>query len=163
MTNYISQDRGRPLHVYDADKLKGAIRARLGKAGEKFLGLDGKEYSVDETMCVIADDNGPARASAASWAAKPRADGSDEKRADRERVVRSAQNGRHGAQNRPRDGRALSLRARRRSGDGAAGARSRDRHDPEILRRQAIESQGRRKRADRGARHAVRFRRASKS
>jgi phenylalanyl-tRNA synthetase beta chain len=59
VTNYISLDRGRPLHVYDADKLKGAIRARLGKTGEKFLGLDGKEYSVDETMCVIADDTGP--------------------------------------------------------------------------------------------------------
>ncbi len=59
VTNYISQDRGRPLHVYDADKLKGDVRARLGKAGEKFLGLDGKEHAVDATMCVIADDNGP--------------------------------------------------------------------------------------------------------
>ncbi len=59
VTNYISQDRGRPLHVYDADKLKGAVRARLGKAGEKFLGLDDKEHAVDETMCVIADDSGP--------------------------------------------------------------------------------------------------------
>ncbi len=59
VTNYISQDRGRPLHVYDADKLKGAVRARLGKKGEKFLGLDGKDYVVDETMCVIADDGGP--------------------------------------------------------------------------------------------------------
>ncbi|WP_045837309.1 phenylalanine--tRNA ligase subunit beta [Hyphomicrobium sp. 99] len=59
VTNYISLDRGRPLHVYDAAKLKGAIRARLGKAGEKFLGLDDKEHAVDETMCVIADDTGP--------------------------------------------------------------------------------------------------------
>lgn len=59
ITNYISQDRGRPLHVYDADKLKGAVRARLGKAGEKFIGLDGREHVVDETMCVIADDSGP--------------------------------------------------------------------------------------------------------
>ena len=59
VTNYISQDRGRPLHVYDADKLKGAVRARLGKAGERFLGLDGKEHEVDQTMCVIADDSGP--------------------------------------------------------------------------------------------------------
>jgi phenylalanyl-tRNA synthetase beta chain len=58
VTNYISNEHGRPLHVYDADKLKGAIRARLGRPGEKFLGLDGKEYAVDETMCVIADDNG---------------------------------------------------------------------------------------------------------
>ncbi len=59
VTNYISLDRGRPLHVYDADKLKGAIRARLGKDDEKFLGLDGKEHAVDRTMCVIADDSGP--------------------------------------------------------------------------------------------------------
>ncbi len=59
VTNYISLDLGRPLHVYDADKLKGAVRARLGKKGESFLGLDGKTYHVDETMCVIADDSGP--------------------------------------------------------------------------------------------------------
>jgi phenylalanyl-tRNA synthetase beta chain len=56
VTNYISLDRGRPLHVYDADKLRGAIRARLGRKGEKFLGLDGKTHEVDDTMCVIADD-----------------------------------------------------------------------------------------------------------
>jgi len=56
VTNYISIDRGRPLHVYDADKLKGAIRARLGKNGERFEGLDGREYAVDDTECVIADD-----------------------------------------------------------------------------------------------------------
>jgi phenylalanyl-tRNA synthetase beta chain len=56
ITNYIAYDRARPLHVYDADKLKGAIRARLGKTGEKFLALDGKTYAVDEDMCVVADD-----------------------------------------------------------------------------------------------------------
>jgi phenylalanyl-tRNA synthetase beta chain len=56
ITNYISYDRGRPLHVYDADKLSGAIRARLGREGEKFLALDGKTYEVDADMCVIADD-----------------------------------------------------------------------------------------------------------
>ena len=56
VTNYISLDRGRPLHVYDADKLVGAIRARLGRRGEAFVGLDGRTHQVDETMCVIADD-----------------------------------------------------------------------------------------------------------
>jgi phenylalanyl-tRNA synthetase beta chain len=56
ITNFISYDRGRPLHVYDADKLKGAIRARLGYKGEKFLALDGQTYAVDEDMCVIADE-----------------------------------------------------------------------------------------------------------
>ena len=58
ITNYITYDRGRPLHVYDADKLKGTIHARLGKSGEKFAALDGKEYAVDGTMTVIADDSG---------------------------------------------------------------------------------------------------------
>lgn len=56
ITNYISLDRGRPLHVYDADKLEGTIRARLGNKGESFEALDGKVYDVDDTMCVIADD-----------------------------------------------------------------------------------------------------------
>jgi phenylalanyl-tRNA synthetase beta chain len=56
ITNYISYDRARPLHVYDADKLQGAIRARLGKKGEKFLALDDKTYEVDAEMCVIADE-----------------------------------------------------------------------------------------------------------
>ena len=58
ITNYMSYDRARPLHVYDADKLKGVIHARLAERGERFLALDGKEYEADETMCVIADDNG---------------------------------------------------------------------------------------------------------
>jgi phenylalanyl-tRNA synthetase beta chain len=56
VTNYISIDRGRPLHVYDADKLAGAVRARLGKQGETFAGLDGRTHDVDDTMCVIADE-----------------------------------------------------------------------------------------------------------
>jgi phenylalanyl-tRNA synthetase beta chain len=56
ITNYISYDRARPLHVYDADKLTGAIRARLGRKGESFAALDGKTYAVDGEMCVIADD-----------------------------------------------------------------------------------------------------------
>ncbi|MCM5553611.1 phenylalanine--tRNA ligase subunit beta [Pleomorphomonas sp. NRK KF1] len=56
ITNYITFDRGRPLHVYDADKLTGTIHARLGKSGESLLALDGKTYAVDDSMCVIADD-----------------------------------------------------------------------------------------------------------
>ena len=56
ITNYIAYDRARPLHVYDADKLKGAIRARLGRKGETLAGLDGKTYDIDADMCVIADD-----------------------------------------------------------------------------------------------------------
>ncbi|WP_088184889.1 phenylalanine--tRNA ligase subunit beta [Sphingobium sp. Z007] len=56
ITNYIMFDLGRPLHVYDMASLKGGLVARKGKAGEQPLALNGKTYSVDETMTVIADD-----------------------------------------------------------------------------------------------------------
>lgn len=56
ITNYISLDRARPLHVYDAAKLTGNIHARLGRKGEKLLALDGKTYDVAPEYCVIADD-----------------------------------------------------------------------------------------------------------
>jgi phenylalanyl-tRNA synthetase beta chain len=58
VTNYISLDRARPLHVYDAAKLSGPVVARLGRAGESFLALDGKTYQVSDDMCVIADNSG---------------------------------------------------------------------------------------------------------
>jgi phenylalanyl-tRNA synthetase beta chain len=56
ITNFLSLDRARPLHVYDAAKLKGDIRARLGRKGEKLVALDGKTYDVAPEYCVIADD-----------------------------------------------------------------------------------------------------------
>ncbi|MEM6947849.1 MAG: phenylalanine--tRNA ligase subunit beta, partial [Pseudomonadota bacterium] len=58
VTNYISIDRARPLHAYDAAKLRGAIVARLGRAGETLAALDGKTYALTPDMCVIADDSG---------------------------------------------------------------------------------------------------------
>jgi phenylalanyl-tRNA synthetase beta chain len=58
ITNLISLDRARPLHVYDADKLKGEIHARLATDGETLAALDGKTYTLDGQMCVIADDSG---------------------------------------------------------------------------------------------------------
>src|SRR4051812_634114 len=59
MTNFITYDRGRPLHVFDAAKVRGDLVVRRARAGEKLLALDGKTYPLDETMCVIADDKGP--------------------------------------------------------------------------------------------------------
>jgi len=56
ITNYSTMDLGRPLHVFDADKVKGDIRARFGRAGETLVALDDKEYELDAEMCVIADD-----------------------------------------------------------------------------------------------------------
>ncbi len=58
VTNYISFDRCRPLHVYDAKKLSGNIVARLGTENDSFVALDSKTYSNLAEMCVIADETG---------------------------------------------------------------------------------------------------------
>jgi phenylalanyl-tRNA synthetase beta chain len=59
ITNYITFSYGRPLHVFDADKVKGNVRARLAKDGERLEALDNKTYTLDAAMTVIADDAGP--------------------------------------------------------------------------------------------------------
>ena len=62
ITNLISYDRARPLHVYDISKLEGSeIVVRGGQEGDALLALDGKEYAPQAADCVIAD-NGGARA-----------------------------------------------------------------------------------------------------
>ena len=73
VTNLLSYDRCRPLHVYDVKKLVGtAIEARFGKMAqlavgdalvpafkvESLLGLDNQRHAVGPRMCVIADDDG---------------------------------------------------------------------------------------------------------
>jgi phenylalanyl-tRNA synthetase beta chain len=59
ITNYVTYDMGRPLHVFDAGKLEGGtLTMRLAKAGEKIMALDGKEYELDENMTCIADGKG---------------------------------------------------------------------------------------------------------
>ncbi len=58
ITNFMTYDRGRPLHVFDAKKVHGNLTVRRAKAGEELLALDGKTYRLDDTICVIADDNG---------------------------------------------------------------------------------------------------------
>jgi len=56
VTNYINYSFGRPLHAYDADKIKGVLRVRELSSPEKFLGLDGKEYNLQPGDVVIRDD-----------------------------------------------------------------------------------------------------------
>ncbi len=58
ITNFMTFDRNRPLHVFDAAKVSGDLVVRRAKAGETLLALDGKTYELDDTMCVIADDKG---------------------------------------------------------------------------------------------------------
>lgn len=58
ITNYITMAYGRPLHVFDADKVHGNIHARLAKDGETLAALDNKTYTLTSEMTVIADDAG---------------------------------------------------------------------------------------------------------
>ena len=58
ITNYITHSYARPLHVFDADKVKGTVHARLAKDGEAIEALDGKTYALDSSMTVIADGRG---------------------------------------------------------------------------------------------------------
>ena len=56
ITNLMTIEFGRPLHVFDAAKVKGNVRPRMARADESLLALDGKMYAMDEEMCVIGDD-----------------------------------------------------------------------------------------------------------
>lgn len=58
ITNYINYDMARPLHVFDADKLKGDICVRMAKDGEEFVSLEDKIYNLDSQSLGICDDEG---------------------------------------------------------------------------------------------------------
>jgi phenylalanyl-tRNA synthetase beta chain len=56
ITNFFTFDQNRPLHVFDADKVKGNLRIHPAKGGESLLALDGKTYGFAPGMMVISDD-----------------------------------------------------------------------------------------------------------
>jgi len=58
ITNFMTYDRARPLHVFDAGKVSGNLTVRRARDGETLLALDGRTYTLDAGMCVIADDHG---------------------------------------------------------------------------------------------------------
>ncbi|WP_424969961.1 phenylalanine--tRNA ligase subunit beta [Dinoroseobacter sp. S76] len=58
ITNFFTYDRNRPLHVFDADKVKGGLRVHAAKGGERFTGLDEKDYVLEPGMTAISDANG---------------------------------------------------------------------------------------------------------
>ena len=58
ITNYMTFDQGRPMHVFDAAKVKGNLVVRRAKDGETVLALDEREYKLNPSNVVIADDNG---------------------------------------------------------------------------------------------------------
>ena len=58
ITNYMTMAYARPLHVFDADAVAGGIHVRLSRPGETLAALDGKTYTLDGEVTVIADDDG---------------------------------------------------------------------------------------------------------
>lgn len=58
ITNYVMLDLGRPSHVYDRAQLNGGLTARRATAGETVTALNGKTFTLSDSMTVIADDNG---------------------------------------------------------------------------------------------------------
>jgi phenylalanyl-tRNA synthetase beta chain len=58
ITNFLTHDVGRPLHVFDAAKVRGDLVVRRARDGETIVALDGKTYNLDPEVCVIADEAG---------------------------------------------------------------------------------------------------------
>lgn len=58
ITNFMTFDRARPLHVFDARKVTGNLVVRRARDGEALLALDGRAYNLDPSICVIADEDG---------------------------------------------------------------------------------------------------------
>jgi phenylalanyl-tRNA synthetase beta chain len=58
ITNYLTFDLDRPLHVFDRNKLKGSLTLRAAEGGETLQGLDGKTHTLSPGMTVICDDTG---------------------------------------------------------------------------------------------------------
>eukprot|EP01037_Dinobryon_pediforme_P006660 gene6660-6730_t len=58
MTNFFTIDLGRPLHVFDADKVAGPTLTFRPGAGETFRALNGRDYTARPQDCVIADQSG---------------------------------------------------------------------------------------------------------
>ncbi|MFZ4761951.1 MAG: phenylalanine--tRNA ligase subunit beta [Alphaproteobacteria bacterium] len=58
ITNFFCFDLGRPLHVFDANKVKGDVRLHLSKEGEEFTALNGKDYRLAEGLLTISDAEG---------------------------------------------------------------------------------------------------------
>lgn len=58
ITNYMTFDYGRPLHVFDAAKVQGNLTVRRAKEGETVLALDQRDYKLGENHYVIADEKG---------------------------------------------------------------------------------------------------------
>ena len=58
ITNYVSYDLGRPLHIFDVAKIRGDLTMRFSEEGEKIEALDDQTYSLERDMTIISDETG---------------------------------------------------------------------------------------------------------
>ena len=56
VTNYMTFDRARPLHVFDADRIYGDLTLRLSQGGEEFKALDEETYNLAKDDIIICDE-----------------------------------------------------------------------------------------------------------
>ena len=138
ITNFMTYDRARPLHVFDAKKVRGNLVVRRARDGETLLALDGRTYTLDGGMCVIADDHA---VESLAGIMGGEASGCDENTTDvlielaLWNEINIAQTGRKLGIN--SDAR-YRFRARRRSRFHGAGARARDQARDGAVRRNAV-------------------------
>ncbi len=58
-TNWVAYYLGQPLHAFDSRRVKGKVVVRPSRKGERFVSLEGKEYSLPEGIMLIADEEKP--------------------------------------------------------------------------------------------------------
>ena len=138
ITNFMTYDRARPLHVFDAAKVKGNLTVRRARDGETLLALDGRIYTLDSSDLCHCRRARRRIAGRHHGRRGLRLLGSYHRRADRIGAVERDQHRADRPQTRHQFGRALSFRARRRSGLHGAGARDGDQTGDGDVRRHAV-------------------------
>ena len=142
ITNFITYDRGRPLHVFDTAKVRGHLTVRRARADETLLALDGKTYKLDENICIIADDEGVESLAGVMGGEKTGCSDATTDVLIEFGAVGPAQHRADRPQARHQFRRQLSLRAWRRSEFHAARPGTRDPNGARALRRYAIRDHG---------------------
>ena len=155
ITNFMTYDRGRPLHVFDAAKVKGSLVVRRARAGETLTALDGKTYTLDDSVCVIADEQG---VESLAGIMGGEASGCSAQTTDvliEFGAVGPDQHRPHRPQARDQFRRALPVRARRRPGFHGAGTGARDPPGARPVWWRAVGHLGCRRSDRTGARHRL--------
>ena len=135
ITNFVTFDLNRPLHVFDARKLAGDLVMRQARDGEKILALDGKTYALDPSVSVIADAKGVHGIGGIMGGEDTGVQRGHDRGVPRGRLLRADRHRRHRPQARHPVRRALPLRARHRSRILPVGRRSGHPPDPRTVRR----------------------------